>query len=132
MAIFIKNISEHTHLSDIYHFVTPALQRHFPFKTGHVAKTEILTLLDMSTHEVELYGLVFVEPEGVEQRVIRKLNGKRLQKNLVTVKEYRRRDWHNDRRINYAGVREAVVNRRVADRRRGQRVELIKDTAMSW
>ena len=50
----------------------------------------------------------------------------------MTVKEYMRRNWHNDRRVNYAAAAEDILNQRLADRRRGRRLELLKDTVMSW
>lgn len=132
MAIFIKNIPKDTHFTDIYHFVAPALHRHFPFKSGHVAKTEIFAILDKFTHEIEYHGLVLIEPEEADLRVIPKLNGKRFQNKLVVVKEYVNRDWHNDRRTNYAELPEDNINNRISDRRRGHQVELIKDTSMIW
>lgn len=132
MAILIKDIPRDTHFSDIYHFVAPVLQRHFPFKSAYVAKTEILAILDKFTHKVEYHGLVLIEPEEADQRAIPRLNGKRLQNKLVIVKEYNTRDWHNDRRINNAGEAREAFNKRVSDRRRGHQVELIKDISMVW
>ncbi len=132
MAIFIKNIPKDSHYSDIYHFVAPALKRHFPFKSGHVAKTEILTILDKCAQKLEYHCLVLVEPEEADFSVVQKLNGKRFQNKLVIVKEYAKRDWHNDRRLNFDGVSAENLNKRVADRRRGHQVEVIKDTSMNW
>jgi hypothetical protein len=132
MAIFIKNIPEDTHLSDLYHFVEPTLKRRFPFKSPHVAKTEIVSFLDKSTHRTENHAIVFIEPEEHDKRVIHKLSSMRLQNKLVIVKEYNSRNWHNDRRLNYTDVSVEIRNKRVADRRRGHKIEIIKDTAMSW
>ena len=132
MAIFIKNIPKDTHLSDIYHFVAPCLQRYFPFKSGYITKTEIIAFLDKYANKAEYHGLVFVAPEDANQTVINKLNGKRFQSKLVIVKEYINRDWHNDRRISYDEISDGNFEKRVADRRRGQRLEVIKDISMAW
>ncbi|WP_347989637.1 hypothetical protein [Methylomonas sp. AM2-LC] len=132
MAIFIKNIPNDTHLSDLYHFVEPTLKRRFPFKSAQIAKTEIVSFLDKSTHLTENHGIVHIEPEDEDQRVIRKLSSMRLQNKLVIVREYVSRNWHNDRRLDYPEVPAVIKNKRVADRRRGHHVEVIKDTAMSW
>ena len=125
MIIFIKNAPANTSINDLYEFVEPALKRTFPFKSGLILKAEILALKDKRTNELEFHGIMQIEPEKASHRAIRKLKGKKLKNKLVLVREYISRDWHNDRRINHGAVSAEIMEKRLGDRRRGDKLEVV-------
>ena len=127
MILFIRNIPGNCHLSDLHEFVAPVLKRSFPFRSGSILKSEILVIRDKHTNALEYHGLVYVDAEAAGQRAIKKLKGKRLKNKLVMVREFYHRSWHNDRRLIHKHLPDDIINKRIGDRRRGGKVEMIKD-----
>jgi hypothetical protein len=129
MIIIVKNIRASVSSSDLHDFVEPVLKRSFPFRSGRIVKTEILILREKETNSVEYHGLVYVNSDAAARRAVVKLRGKRLANKAVSVKEYFIRDWHNDRRVRHTADPANYEQKRVADRRRNNRVEVIENTS---
>lgn len=127
MIIFVKNIPANSQTSELQHYVESAVKRHFFFRSGRVLKCEVLVLQDKRTKVFEFHGLVHVDSDKAGQRALQKLKGKRFKNKLVVVREYKFRSWHNDRRLRQDSVPDTITEKRLADRRRGQGVEVIKD-----
>lgn len=127
MILFLRNIPENTRVNDLYEFLTPALKRSFPFRSGTIVKAEILVLRDKHTKLLEYHGLVHVDSEASGERVIKKIKGKRFKNKLVVIREYKKRDWQNDRRRKQQPVPEYILNKRVHDRRRNNMLEIVQD-----
>jgi hypothetical protein len=129
MIIIVKHIQANTHKNELLEYVAPVLKRSFPFKSGRIVKTEILALRDRRTDQYEYHGLIVIEPERSGRIALIKLKGKRFNNKLVIVKEYRNRDWHNDRRVKHVHNSAEIIQKRIGDRRRGNKLELITDAS---
>lgn len=129
MNIFLRRIPAQTKRKDIINFIQPAMKVGFFYRKGHIKRIEILVLRDTVINQLEYHGIVTIEPDLVAEKVIKKLNRKKFLGKYIAVREYRRRDWHNDRRLN--GKMAAIVqrDRRELDRRRGSRVEIVEDVS---
>lgn len=128
MILFIRKIPANTKLSELIAFVEPYVKGSLFRKAGIIRDARIMALRDLRLHTLEFHGLITIDPDSVALRVIKKLKGKRFKGKFVIVREFVRRDWHNDPRQGQSQDNPtAGVERRVSDRRRGKDLEIIKD-----
>lgn len=129
MIVFLRGIPPQTKRHDIKKFIEPAMKGGFFAKKGHIKKMQILVLKDLALNQLEFHGMVTIEPDEVALRVIKKLNRQKFMGKHIAVREFVKRDWHNDRRLN--SKTSAIVNRekRLTDRRRGSGVEVVEDVS---
>ena len=127
MIIFIRQIPADTRPSELHDYVNPALKGGLFSAAGRVLKAEILFIRDKSTNMLESHGIVHVDSEAAGQRAIKRLRPARFKNKPVIVREYLQRDWHNDRRESEGHVPEDVMEKRLCNRRRGSRMEIIED-----
>lgn len=127
MILFIRKIPTNTRYSDIAGFVEPALKGGLFRRPGRIVKIEIIGFRDLLVHCDEFHALVSVEPDTAGFRAVKMLKGKRLNNQLVLVRQYFQRNWHNDRRQNYQSAPEDMIEKRHFDRRRGKSLETILD-----
>ena len=126
MIIFLRNIPAQTRLSDIRAFIEPAIKMSLFGKKGKIGKIKVLHLKDSRTYISEIHGLVTIEPDTAAQKVIKRLNRKKFLGKYIAVREYQRRDWHNDVRLNHKPFVSTKAERRIADRRRNS-IEVVED-----
>ena len=124
MIIFLKNIPAQTKHSDITAFMKPAMKAGLFGKKGVIEKIKVLQLKDTRTNISEYHGLVTVQPDATAERIIKRLNRKKFLNRYIAVREYQRRDWHNDPRINAKASTSSEL--RVAERRR-RSIEVVED-----
>jgi RNA recognition motif-containing protein len=124
MIIFIRNIPQNTTKIELEDFVEPALKR-LLFRSGSIVKVEVLTLRNKLTNALQCHGLVYTDSEKTGRMAIKKLNMKLFNNRKVIVREYMLRSFHNDRR-NHAELNDAIIQKRIKDRRAGSNLEAIK------
>lgn len=117
MIIFLRNIPAKTKHSDIIAFMEPAMKASLFGKKSVIESVKVLHLKDSRTNISEFHGLVSIQPDAAAKKVIKRLNRKRFLNKYIAVREYQRRDWHNDPRLSYKPLA-ATAERRVGDRRR--------------
>ncbi len=132
MIIFLRKIPADTRYQDIEDFIEPAMKGGIFKKSGRIVRIEILALRDTRLNAVEFHALVDIEPEKVGFRVLKYLKGKRFKDRLIIVRQYFNRSWHNDPRQNYQTVPASIMERRIADRRRGKHLEKIQDSSIRF
>ena len=102
MIIFLRNIPATTRINEISEFIEPVVKRSL-FKlfreSGFIDNIKILALKDNNLNLIEYHGLVTIYPHSVGERVIKLLNRQIFKGKHITVREYVKRSWHNDRRI---------------------------------
>ncbi len=122
MLVFIREIPESVSRQDLRHFVSEGLRSPWRRLLGHngeIRALEILRILDEEAGTIEFHGLVDIESAKDAQRVIRRLNGRRLLGRNVEVRQYHVRSPQRDRRGQPHAEGELLVpDRRVRDRRR--------------
>lgn len=127
MIIFLRHIPENATKEDILLFLKPSIKGGLFQKSGQVFNIEILILRDKETSETEFHALVTINPEKTAQRVIKQLNRKSLLGKRINLREYIDRTWHNDHRFNNLNTSVDVKERRIKDRRRGSKLEVINN-----
>ena len=126
MIIFLRNIPARTKHSDIKAFIEPAIKMSLFGKKGNIIKIKILHLKDSRTYISEFHGLVTIEPDTAAQKVIQRLNRKKFLNKYIAVREYQRRDWHNDPRLSQKPIVSTKAEKRIVDRRR-KSIEVVED-----
>ncbi|WP_051906626.1 RNA recognition motif domain-containing protein [Methylomarinum vadi] len=126
---FCGGIPAQTKRHNIREFIEPSVKGGLFKKKGHIKRIEILVFKDVVLNKLEYHGLVNIEPDEVAERVIKKLNCKKFMGKHIAVREYRQRDWHNDRRLNNKKADIVNRDRRETDRRRGAQLEEIEDVS---
>jgi len=126
MIIFLTRIPADTKHDDIIDFIEPMLKGGLFKKSGYIRKINLLILKDIEINELEYHALVTVGPDKVAERVIKRLNRKPINGKHIAVREYVLRNWHNDPRINMHQWNEEFKDRRKADRRRKDKLEVVK------
>lgn len=127
MIVFIKNIPSDTVRSQIVDFVKPAVKRGLFRKSGAITDVTFLKLRDKRINLMEYHALVSIEPETAALRAIKKLHGQTLNGKRMTVRQYHKRSWHNDKRTpgKQSEMQHTPERRKPADRRR--RLEVVED-----
>jgi RNA recognition motif-containing protein len=118
MIIFIRKISESATRSDLFEFVSKALDRKLKFLIGQITEIEILILQDIRTKEIEYHGLVHIDSQREALKAIKKLNGGWFLDRSVIVREYKHRSWRDEYwnvDIEIIGLKDRKTNK---DRRR--------------
>ena len=95
-------------------------------KKGVVENIKVLQLKDARTNISEYHGLVIMQPDSAAKKVIKRLNRKKFLNKYIAVREYRRRDWHNDPRLNDMEPASRSSELRMTDRRR-KSIEVVED-----
>lgn len=131
MIVFLRRIPGKTKTSDIIAFIEPALKRGWFAKKGVIDKVKVLQLKDTGTKISEYHGLVTITPDAVAERVIKRLNRKLFLGKRIAVREFQRRDWHNDPRMNQEYMPLSNTNRRDGDRRRSY-MEAVADLSNNF
>ncbi len=114
MMIILKNIPANTGNQKIEDFIRPAVNGGLLSKSAHI---ENISILEKNIHadKIEYHGVVEITPDSAVQRIINKLNGKRISGRRVSVTEYQTRSWHNDPRISQGQLNG------YSDKRQGER-----------
>ncbi len=99
MILILKRIPENTKSSEIVDYFAPIVKGKIFQKTGHINHVKMLVSKDSNTYSTEFHALVYIEPDEVAHRVIKKFNRKVFKGKNIAVIEYKNRSWHNDRRI---------------------------------
>lgn len=115
MMIILKNIPANTGNQKIEDFIRPAVDGGFLTKSGHIESISILEK-NNGTDKIEYHGLVKISPDSAVNRIINKLNGKRISGRRVIVSEYQHRSWQNDPRISQGQIN-YFSDKRQVDRR---------------
>lgn len=98
MIILIKNIPTDSYHDEFVNLLNPFLKGGI-FKTkGNINSLEIIAMKEKDSDPLEFQALVYIEPDAVAQRVIRKLHGQFLRGCRLTVRQYMLRNRMNDKR----------------------------------
>ena len=116
MILIIPRISSSTTIADIQGFLKPGLRTIWPWKEHKVDGVRIKIYRDTKTGTLDYHALIFVQDDSLANKLIHRLNKKKLLHDHVIVREYFIRCWQNDRRLGLKS--NAKVERRVSDRRR--------------
>ncbi|MEQ1530279.1 MAG: RNA-binding protein [Methylococcales bacterium] len=128
MIIIIKNIPASTTEEDLEEFITPALKGGWLSKNGVIETISIKAQKDTTSNTFKYNGLIRIMPDSVAERVIKRLNRKRVNGRHILVTEFHIRNWHNDPRISRHQINEELQDNRKIDRRR-RYVEIDLDEA---
>ena len=131
MIIIIGKISAKTRKQDLINFVHPTIKGNFFQKPGQLTYVKVVTHIDKLSEKIHYYGMILIPSDIVAERVIRKLNKKRLLGALVTVRKYHSRSWRNDPRVNNAQFNNELKNMRKGDRRQSS-LEERKQTTIEF
>lgn len=130
MNIFLRRIPANTKHVEISEFVSPALKSGLFRTSARIVNVEILALQDSRIGTIEYHGLVTLDSESAVQRAVKILKNRRLNGRMVVVRPYFHRSWNNDpRQQQTAPVSEEIFEKRKADRRRGNYLQVIKNVS---
>ncbi|OQW79591.1 MAG: hypothetical protein BVN35_01805 [Proteobacteria bacterium ST_bin11] len=127
MLLFFRNIPAPTRPNELYFFVAMAVSEDLIEQTERVIIVDVMVIRDRRTNQLEHHGLVSVSSEEAGICAIKNLNGLLFNDCEVLVRCYKQRDVKNDRRRNGLPVAQALVEKRIQDRRRGNSVEVYVD-----
>ncbi|WP_150046161.1 MULTISPECIES: RNA-binding protein [Methylomonas] len=117
-----------SHPRELVDFIEPALKGGLFKKAGRIIGARVLVLHDPKTGNLECHGLINVLPDSAAARAIKKLRGNRFKGKFTVIRPYYYRSWHNDVRQNRPTFKNVFgQDRRVADRRRGTTVEIVRE-----
>jgi len=134
MKLIIPNIHASSALQDIRNFIQPALKKPFFGTYGDISNVEIQVLFNRTTKLNEYHGFVSISTDEGAKRVIKKLNRSKFLSGWVYVREFKIRNWHNDKRANPLADSDPIKGlqrdgNREGDRRRGDILEPIIDVS---
>lgn len=123
MYVIVKNLLPSTTIDEFEQFVLPAAKHRFYEKKGIIKALKIIDLVNRKGLTIERHGLIRVNSDALEKRLIKSLNGKPMGDAKVSVNNYTIRHWSIDRRqlgdLPLLSARSNLApDRRVADRRR--------------
>ncbi|WP_221895307.1 RNA-binding protein [Bathymodiolus japonicus methanotrophic gill symbiont] len=95
-------------------------------KKAAILDVKVVHLQEVGLEHSEFHGLVSIEPDAAAEKVIKRLNKKTFMGRPVVVREYHRRDWHNDLRVEYHPQTGDTPCQRKTDRRR-KNLEVVKE-----
>lgn len=129
MLVFFRNIPAQAKCSDLIAFSRSAFKTSWFRKKAVIESIKIIHLQDSQANTSEFHCVMEIQPEASARRVIARLNrqsleGRYFNGRYIIVREYQRRVWHNDPRLNHQ--HKADVEKRVADRRRNK-ISVIKE-----
>jgi len=123
MKVFLRRIPAGTNRNDICRFVEPVIKpRWFRlFKDrGAMQSCQLLEIREPDGRYVETHGLVDIEPEMVAAQALLRLNGRKLNGQIMEVRRWHDRSGQNDRRASsrenppYSGKEKRQLDRRRA------------------
>ena len=130
MNIFLRRIPANTRHGEIEDFIRPVLNKGFFGKPGHIINIEILALRDLNQGSIEYHGVVTLESELLDHKIINRLKNRRLNGRYVMVRPFYQRSWNNDPRKNSSSqVESKFIEKRKGDRRRGKQLEVVKNVS---
>ena len=118
MIVFFRKIPEHATKNDLLQFVQPALKNGWFSKKAAILDVKVVHLKEYGSEHSEFHGLVNIEPDAAAGKVIKRLNKKTFLGRPIIVREYHRRLWHNDLRVEHHPQTGEITCRRKTDRRR--------------
>lgn len=124
MLVFFRNIPVQATRSDLIAFARSALKTSWFRKKAVIESIKMIHLKDPQANTSEFHCVMEIQPEASARRVIARLNRQPLKGRYIAVREYHRRVWHNDPRLNHQ--HKSDVEKRVADRRRNK-VGVVKE-----
>ena len=98
MRVFVRRIPPGTTRKDLIRFVDGALSGRFRLPllpAPEIRSCKIMEIHDLDIGTTERHGLLSVLPDKAARKVIRRLNGRALNRKKVLVREYRRRSRNN-------------------------------------
>lgn len=102
MWILLCQIPNESTRPQLGSFVSKGLKRSclfFPFPSPSIIKRcEILQVFSPESKTTEYHGLIQIDPDKAAQSLIKRLNGQKLQGELIEVRKYFRRSSYRDRR----------------------------------
>ncbi|RLA21783.1 MAG: hypothetical protein DRQ62_09015 [Gammaproteobacteria bacterium] len=131
MLVFFRNIPAQTKRSDLIEHVESAIKAPWFRKKGSIESVKVIHLKDHHAKASEYHCVMTIEPEVAARRVIKRLNKSVFLGRHIIVREYQRRIWQNDPRINYKLDDLEIINKRMADRRR-KNLEVVKDVSTEF
>jgi hypothetical protein len=122
MKIFLRKIPLNTTCTDLRHFAEPLLgpRWYAPFREGgEVQGCQILEVLTTRGYRIEMHGVLDIEPARVAAVTMLRLNGRKLNGQVIEVRPWISRSEQRDRRRSptWARVFDGAERRR-HDRRR--------------
>ncbi|MGD8590549.1 MAG: hypothetical protein PVG22_17130 [Chromatiales bacterium] len=122
MQLYVGRLPHKFSKQELYRFIARGTRNKGPLGLLQKNKTTFGCKLMMMRHKVygetEYFAVVSHIPYKIAQRVIKNLNGKQLNGTVVTVREYRIRNWQNDaRRTLPDHAPQKVLECRLEDRR---------------
>ena len=81
---------------------------------------KIMVMRDNGEGTLRYFALVSRLPYEIVQRIIKDLNGQRFNGSIMTVYEFRDRDWKNDRRLGQFHKKSVETRKRRSRERRGR------------
>jgi hypothetical protein len=127
MMLFFRNIPAPTRPNELYAYVALAVSEDSKEQAKQLIKVEVMVIRDKRTNRLEHHGLVSVDSDETGIRAIKNLNGLLFDGCEILVRCYKQRDFNNDRRRNGLPVPREFVEKRIQDRRRGNRIEIYID-----
>ena len=127
MLLFFRNIPATTRPNELYFYVGMAVSEDLIAQAEQVIMVDVMVIRDRRTNQLEHHGLVSVSSDAAGIRAIKNLNGLLFNDCEVLVRCYKQRDIKNDRRRNGLRVPQEIIDKRIQDRRRGDRVEIYVD-----
>lgn len=130
MNLFLRRIPANTHHREIADFIKPALQRGWLRKSGQILNIDVLVLHDVRSEVIEYHGLVKLDSDWAVNKAVDELKNRRLNGRFVLVRPYFHRNWDNDPRQGQSKLdSDLFMERRKADRRRGNYLKMIKNVS---
>ncbi len=127
MMLFFRNVPATTRPNELYKFVAQAVAGDFSKQSKQVVKAEVLVIRDKQTNQLEHHGLVSIDCDDTGIRALKNLNGLLFHDSEILVRCYKQRDIENDRRRSDKPVPPDILEKRIQDRRRGDKVEAYID-----
>jgi hypothetical protein len=127
MLLFFRNIPAPTRPNELYFQVAMAVSEDLIEQAEQVITVDVMVIRDRRNNQLEHHGLVSVSSDEAGIRAIKNLNGLLFDGCEVLVRCYKQRDVKNDRRRNGLPVSQDLIDKRIQDRRRGDRVEIYVD-----
>ncbi|MBD9357257.1 RNA recognition motif domain-containing protein [Methylomonas albis] len=127
MLLFFRNIPAPTRPNELYSYLAMGVSEDLMEQAKPVMKAEVMVIRDKRTNRLEHHGLVSVNSDEAGIYAIKNLDGLLFHGCAVLVRCYKQRDVNNDRRRNSLPVPQEFMEKRIQDRRRGDKVEIYVD-----
>lgn len=123
--VFLRKLPADSRVNEIRQFFMPILKGGVFRHSGKIMNVDILALSDTFIGNIEFHAVVTIDRADVALRAIRKLHAKRFKNRYIAVREYIKRDWHNDRRYSRNCLDNSNPEKRLRERRGNQKLQVI-------